>query len=127
MNRVMWANQATHANVETLVSRGIRIFDYARFAEPLRERIRTRAQEVSAEADIEIEHIQAVLDQVGWRIRGAGGAADLLGLRPTTLESRMTKLGILRSVPLSRTLGSVCTSRRFGSADTPRATSALPR
>jgi hypothetical protein len=40
-----------------LYSRGIRIFDYARFAEPLRERIRARAQEVCSEAGIEIEHI----------------------------------------------------------------------
>lgn len=40
-----------------LYSRDIRIFDYARFAEPLRERIRTRAQEVCAESGIEIEHI----------------------------------------------------------------------
>lgn len=40
-----------------LYARKIRIFDYARFAEPLRERIRTRAQEVCAEAGIEIEHI----------------------------------------------------------------------
>jgi hypothetical protein len=40
-----------------LYSRGIRIFDYARFAEPLRERIRARAQEACAEAGIQIEHI----------------------------------------------------------------------
>jgi len=40
-----------------LYSRGICIFDYARFAEPLRERIRTRAQEACANAGIKIEHI----------------------------------------------------------------------
>jgi len=40
-----------------LYSRGIRIFDYARFAEPLRERIRARAQEACAEAGIDIEHL----------------------------------------------------------------------
>ena len=40
-----------------LYAKGIRIFDYARFAEPLRERIRARAQEACAEAGIEIEHI----------------------------------------------------------------------
>jgi hypothetical protein len=40
-----------------LYSRGIRIFDYPRFAEPLRERIRQRAQEVCAAAGIEIEHV----------------------------------------------------------------------
>jgi hypothetical protein len=40
-----------------LYSRGIRIFDYARFAEPLRERIRARAQQACAAAGIEIEHL----------------------------------------------------------------------
>jgi hypothetical protein len=30
------------------------------------------------------------------RIRGTGGAAALLGLKPTTLEARMKKLGIRR-------------------------------
>lgn len=40
-----------------LYAREIRIFDYARFAEPLRDRIRARAQEVCAEARLEIEHI----------------------------------------------------------------------
>jgi len=33
---------------------------------------------------------------VGWRVRGEGGAAQILGLKPTTLESRMQKLGISR-------------------------------
>src|ERR1700758_3930096 len=40
-----------------LTATGIRIFDYARFAEPLRERIRERAQEVCAAAGIKIEHV----------------------------------------------------------------------
>ena len=40
-----------------LFSRGIRIFDYAKFAEPLRERIRERAQEVCAASGVSIEHV----------------------------------------------------------------------
>ena len=40
-----------------LYSRGIRVFDYSRFAEPLRERIRQRAQEVCVAADVQIEHV----------------------------------------------------------------------
>jgi len=40
-----------------LYSRGVRIFDYAQFAEPLRDRVRTRAQEVCAGAGLEIEHV----------------------------------------------------------------------
>jgi formate hydrogenlyase transcriptional activator len=46
--------------------------------------------------DVEKEHIRAVLDSTGWRIRGAGGAADRLGLKPTTLETRMAMLGLRR-------------------------------
>jgi len=37
-----------------------------------------------------------VLGSAGWRIRGAAGAASLLGLKPTTLEARMAKLGLTR-------------------------------
>jgi len=40
-----------------LRSRGIRIFDYVRFAEPLRDRIRQRAQEVCAAGSVQIEHV----------------------------------------------------------------------
>lgn len=40
-----------------LKARGIRIFDYTRFAEPLRERVRTRAQELAGSAGIEVEFI----------------------------------------------------------------------
>jgi transcriptional regulator with GAF, ATPase, and Fis domain len=40
--------------------------------------------------------ILASLEQTGWRIRGPAGAAALLGLKPTTLESRIKKLGLQR-------------------------------
>ena len=40
-----------------LYAHGIRVFDYPRFAEPLRDRVRERAQEVCAAAGIEIEHV----------------------------------------------------------------------
>lgn len=42
----------------------------------------------------EREYILSVLKQTNGRIRGAGGAAEILNLKPTTLESRMEKLGI---------------------------------
>jgi transcriptional regulator with GAF, ATPase, and Fis domain len=47
-------------------------------------------------ADVEREHVMSVVETCGWRIRGVGGAAERLGLRPTTLETRMAKLGIRR-------------------------------
>jgi PAS domain S-box-containing protein len=46
--------------------------------------------------DVEKEHIRSVLDACGWRIRGTDGAASRLGLKPTTLETRMAKLGLRR-------------------------------
>ena len=47
-------------------------------------------------ADVERDHIRKVLERTDWRIRGDGGAAELLGLKPTTLEFRMAKLGLTR-------------------------------
>ena len=49
--------------------------------------------------ELEVEHIRAVLESTSWRVRGAGGAAERLGLKPTTLESRMARLGIARKKP----------------------------
>jgi formate hydrogenlyase transcriptional activator len=46
--------------------------------------------------ELERSHILKVLDQTNWRIYGNGGAAELLGLNPETLRSRIRKLGIRR-------------------------------
>jgi len=45
---------------------------------------------------LEKEHILKVLENTSWRIRGNNGAAEILGLKPTTLYSRMKKLGVKR-------------------------------
>jgi len=46
--------------------------------------------------DVERQHIVAVLEETGWRVSGERGAAKILGLKRTTLEARMKKLGIVR-------------------------------
>jgi PAS domain S-box-containing protein len=46
--------------------------------------------------EVEREHVLSVLEKSGWRVRGPNGAAETLGLKPTTLEARMAKLGIRR-------------------------------
>ncbi|MHC4883303.1 MAG: sigma 54-interacting transcriptional regulator, partial [Planctomycetota bacterium] len=46
--------------------------------------------------DIEKNHIIDVLSMTDWKVRGDKGAAELLHLKPTTLESKMQKLGIKR-------------------------------
>jgi formate hydrogenlyase transcriptional activator len=46
--------------------------------------------------EVESEYFHNVLQATGWRIRGKRGAAEILGVKPTTLEARMKKLGISR-------------------------------
>jgi len=46
--------------------------------------------------EVERAHIEKVLAACDWKIRGKGGAAEHLGLKRTTLQSRMKKLGIER-------------------------------
>jgi transcriptional regulator with GAF, ATPase, and Fis domain len=44
----------------------------------------------------ERENLFFVLQKTGWRIKGVDGAAELLGIKPTTLVSRMEKMGLRR-------------------------------
>lgn len=43
------------------------------------------------------QHIVRVLSETGGRIYGAGGAAEVLGMKPTTLQSRIKRLGVVRA------------------------------
>jgi transcriptional regulator with GAF, ATPase, and Fis domain len=51
--------------------------------------------------DLERSHILQILQQTRWRVEGPKGAAAILGLNPSTLRSRMHKLGIKRMNPVS--------------------------
>jgi transcriptional regulator with GAF, ATPase, and Fis domain len=46
--------------------------------------------------EMELDHLRNVLETTRWRVRGHGGAAEILGLKPTTLEARMKKMGLSR-------------------------------
>ncbi len=51
--------------------------------------------------DFEIRHRErqnlfALLQKADWKIKGAGGAAELLGVSPTTLFARIQKMGLKR-------------------------------
>jgi len=61
-----------------------------------RQRERPMPRTVMTLTELEASHIRDVLASTRWRVRGSGGAAARLGLKPTTLESRMARLGIAR-------------------------------
>ena len=52
------------------------------------------AREPATLEEAERQHILKTLEKTGWRIKGPHGAAQLLGLKPGTLYSRMQKLGV---------------------------------
>ena len=49
--------------------------------------------------EIEKDHILAALEKCSWKLSGTGGAATLLDINPSTLLSRMKKLGIKKKMP----------------------------
>lgn len=55
------------------------------------------SSDASTLKEIERQHILQVLELAGWRVSGEKGAAKILGMPPTTLESRMRKLDIKRT------------------------------
>lgn len=61
-------------------------------AEPARDDVLTE-KELKA---LQKKNILAALKQANWRVSGKGGAADLLGIRPTTLNDRIKTFGIKR-------------------------------
>ncbi len=44
----------------------------------------------------ERDNLRAILEHTSWKIKGVDGAAELLGVKPTTLLSRMKKMGLQR-------------------------------
>jgi PAS domain S-box-containing protein len=64
-----------------------------RFEEPPEEEVPSTIKTLE---EVEREYITRTLENSGWRIEGTYGAARILGLNPSTLRTRMQKLGIQR-------------------------------
>jgi len=58
--------------------------------------IEEKLPEMSSLSMVEKNHMLKVLKKVNWKINGAGGAAEILGLTPSTVRDRMKKHGIQR-------------------------------
>jgi transcriptional regulator with GAF, ATPase, and Fis domain len=56
----------------------------------------SETSETSNLENIERSHLLSVLKKAKWRVAGKGGAAEILGLKRTTLQSLMKRLGITR-------------------------------
>ena len=69
------------------------------FATPISSLTGDETQAYLTEAQFreqERQNLTAALEHAGWRVSGPGGAAELLGLKPTTLTHRMKTFGVRR-------------------------------
>jgi transcriptional regulator with GAF, ATPase, and Fis domain len=83
--------------LRNVVERAVILAEGRHLAVPVPRSLAPMTQRTSSTLSaVEIEHIRGILESTNWRVRGPGGAAERLGLKPTTLESRMAKLGIRR-------------------------------
>jgi len=57
--------------------------------------------------EVEKRHIIEALNATGWQVSGKDGAAEILGINPKTLESRMQRLGIQRKRKVSSDISGV--------------------
>nr|MBN2276559.1 sigma 54-interacting transcriptional regulator [candidate division Zixibacteria bacterium] len=67
---------------------------------PKHDRLILKSAGVISHSDlrkIEKENIMAALETSHWKVYGSGGAAERLGMKPSTLSSRIKALGIKRS------------------------------
>jgi formate hydrogenlyase transcriptional activator len=58
--------------------------------------VQSKTDQSGTLGEVEKRHIIEALNTTGWRVSGKDGAAEVLGLNPKTLESKMQKLGIQR-------------------------------
>jgi formate hydrogenlyase transcriptional activator len=85
--------------LENLIERAVILSPGAELRVPLTElkaTVRETAQPVTTLEAAEREHIVRALQEAGWVIGGPSGAAAKLGMKRTTLQSKMQKLGITR-------------------------------
>jgi DNA-binding NtrC family response regulator len=66
-----------------------------------RPAVRAGDEEEDVLTDVELrrrerENLLRVLERTGWKIKGRGGAAELLGVNPNTLAARMKSMGLRR-------------------------------
>lgn len=84
--------------LRNLIERSMILNNSSRLVVELPSHPETKTTPMSSLEEIERSHIIAVLEHTSCRIRGENGAANILKIKPTTLEAKMKKLGIKRKV-----------------------------
>jgi len=96
---IMWSWPGNIRELGNLIERSVLLSRAGELNVPVAELHRTgeKTQAAGSFEDNEREHILRVLRETGGAISGPAGAAARLGLKRTTLQSKMQRLGISRS------------------------------
>jgi formate hydrogenlyase transcriptional activator len=97
---MQWSWPGNVRELENLIERSVILSDGPTLRVPISE-LRKSTADIAAPSDhtldaAEREHIIRVLRETGGQISGPDGAARRLGLKRTTLQSKMQRLGISR-------------------------------
>jgi len=85
--------------LRNVVERAMIVNSGRTLAIPLPEIPSSEKQSVGSLEDTDRKLIESVLQRAAWRVGGKGGAAEVLGLKRSTLYSKMKKLGIKLNRP----------------------------
>jgi len=88
--------------LRNLVERGMILSSGATLVVDLPESAVPAALPPMSFEEMERGHILRTLERTGWRVRGKNGAAEMLKIKPTTLDAKMKKLGIVRKYPSAK-------------------------
>jgi len=94
--------------LEGIIERGTVLSTCPHFRVPelkLEPKESTQIRSNSTLEELERSHILKILDKTGWKVRGSGGAAEILNVNYSTLFFRMKKLGIQRPQKYQRKVG----------------------
>ena len=97
LSRYLWPGNIRE--LEHLIERAVILSSDSQLEVPLRELERTTGSLDTSGASttleaLEREHIRSALEQTHWLVGGPAGAAAILGIKRTTLQSKMIKFGI---------------------------------
>ena len=87
------------SELRNVVERGMILSNGTTLVVDLPECVAPATSSPTSFEEMEQQRILRIMELTGWRVRGNNGAAEILKVKPTTLDAKINKLGIVRNNP----------------------------